>query len=114
MHINPKIKTYAGQPARISQVTKGGGRKLYALKTCGGTVATAFDTSGPLQEYASKKLLSLGRHQKRDLERFAAKIAAWAKDGQQWAARGDREMAKVHQRDVRDQIPVRLYNAINR
>ena len=83
------------------------------------------------------------KHQKRDLERFAAKIAAWAKDGKQWAAEGDEEMAQVHQRDVRDlqavyrailrgdypkaaelayqldtivrdQIPVRLYNEINR
>ena len=83
------------------------------------------------------------KHEKRDLERFAAKIAAWAKDGKQWAAQGDHEMAKVHQRDVRDlkavyqaicrgdyakaaqlayrldtivldQIPPRLYIAINR
>ena len=83
------------------------------------------------------------KYEKRDLERFAARIAAWAKDGKQWAAEGDQEMAKVHQRDVRDlkavyqaicrgdyakaaelaykldtivrdQIPVRLYNAINR
>jgi len=82
------------------------------------------------------------KYEKRDLERFAAKIAAWAKDGKQWAAQGDQEMAKVHQRDVRnlkavyraiqqgdyckaaelayrldtivrDQIPVRLYNTIN-
>ena len=59
MHINPKAKTYAGQPARISQVTKGGGRKLYALKTSGGTVATAFDTPAALREYADKKLLCL-------------------------------------------------------
>ena len=82
------------------------------------------------------------KHQKRDLERFAAKIAAWAKDGKQWAAEGDKEMAQAYQRDVRDlqavyrairrgdyakasqlayeldtivrdQIPVRLYNEIN-
>jgi hypothetical protein len=82
-------------------------------------------------------------HEKRDLERFAEKIAAWALDGKGWAARGDREMAKTHERDVhdlqavhaavrrgdyrkaaelaywldtivRDQIPVRLFNAINR
>ena len=60
MHINPKAKTYAGQPARISQVAKTtGGRKLYALKTCGGTVATAFDTPAALREYADKKLLCL-------------------------------------------------------
>ena len=83
------------------------------------------------------------KYHKRDLERFAAKIAAWAKGGKQWAAEGDREMAQAHQRDirdlqavyraiqcgdypraaelayqldtiVRDQIPVRLYNEINR
>jgi len=81
-------------------------------------------------------------HEKRDLERFAEKIAAWARDGKRWAARGDREMVKTHERDVRDlqaihaavrrgdyrkaaelayrldtivrdQIPVRLYNTIN-
>ena len=82
------------------------------------------------------------KYHKRDLERFAAKIAAWAEDGQQWAAEGDREMAESHKQDVRDlqavyrairrgdyakasqlayeldtivrdQIPVRLYNEIN-
>lgn len=73
MHINPKVKTYAGQPARISQVTKGGGRKLYALKTCGGTVATAFDTPAALQKYANKKLLRLGKHEKRDEEMTMSK-----------------------------------------
>ncbi|MGE4157623.1 MAG: hypothetical protein AB7F75_00835 [Planctomycetota bacterium] len=81
-------------------------------------------------------------HEKRDLERFAKNIAAWARDGKRWAARGDREMAETHERDVlalkavhaavlrgdyreaaklaypldtivRDQIPARLYNAIN-
>lgn len=81
-------------------------------------------------------------YEKRDLKRFAEKIAAWARDGKRWAARGDREMVKTHERDVRDlqavhaavqrgdyrkaaelayrldtivrdQIPVRLYNAIN-
>ena len=60
MHINPKVKTYAGQPARINQVMKtSGGRKLYALKTSGGTAAAAFDTPAPLREYADKKLLCL-------------------------------------------------------
>ncbi len=83
------------------------------------------------------------KYYKRDLERFAAKIAAWAEDGQQWAAEGDKEMAESHKQDVRDlqavyrairrgdypeaaelayqldtivrdQIPVRLYNEINR
>ena len=83
------------------------------------------------------------KYEKRDLERFAAKIAAWAEDGKQWAAEGDKEMAQAYQRDirdlqavyrairqgdypeaaelayqldtiVRDQIPVRLYNEINR
>ena len=81
-------------------------------------------------------------HEKRDLKRFAAKIAAWARDGKRWDAEGNHEMAKVNARDtqeltciynaiqrgdyqsaaamarrldtiVRDQIPVRLYNAIN-
>ena len=59
MHINPNVRTYAGQPARISQVTTVGRRKLYALKTAGGTVATAFDTPVVLREYAKKKLLRL-------------------------------------------------------
>ena len=83
------------------------------------------------------------KYEKRDLERFAAKIAAWAKDGKQCTAEGDEEMAKAYKWDVRDlkavyqaicrgdyakaaelayrldtivrdQIPVRLYNAINR
>lgn len=81
-------------------------------------------------------------HEKRDLERFAKNIADWARDGKCWAAKGDREMADTHERDVlaleavhdavrrgdyqgaaklaypldtivRDQIPARLYNAIN-
>jgi hypothetical protein len=39
-------------------------------------------------------------HEKRDLERFAKNIAAWARDGKRWAARGDREMAETHERDV--------------
>ena len=59
MHINPNVKTYAGQVARISQVTTVGQRRLYALKTAGGTVATAFDTPVVLRKYANKKLLRL-------------------------------------------------------
>ena len=59
MHINPNAKTYAGQVARISKVTTVGLRKLYALKTAGGTVATAFDTPAVLLEYAKEKLLRL-------------------------------------------------------
>jgi len=82
------------------------------------------------------------KHEKRDLERFAENIRAWKRDGERWAARGDQEMVETHERDVRDlqavhnavrdgdyalaaklayhldtivrdQIPVRLYNAIN-
>ena len=82
-------------------------------------------------------------HEKRDLEQFTRKITAWAEEGKRWASRGDREMAERHELDVlalnevhaavrggdypkaarlahgldtivRDQIPARLYNAINR
>jgi hypothetical protein len=91
-----------------------------------------------------EKTMTTNRYEqeKRDLVRFAAKIAAWKRDGDKWAAEGDREMAEVHEKDVgdlqaiynavrrgdyrdaarlarnldtlvRDQIPNRLYNAIN-
>ena len=82
-------------------------------------------------------------HEARDLERFAANIDAWIKQGDRWTAEGDQEMAKTCERDardlkaiyaaveqgdyrkaaklarrldtvVRDEIPVRLYNAITR
>jgi hypothetical protein len=82
-------------------------------------------------------------NERTDLQRFAQKIAAWAKQGTRWAAKGDREMAQTHERDVqdlravydavksgdyrhaavlaynldtlvRDQIPTRLYNEINK
>ena len=81
-------------------------------------------------------------HEKRDLERFAKNIDAWAEEGERWASRGDREMAERHELDVlalnevhaavrggdypkaarlahgldtivRDQIPAKLYIAIN-
>ena len=82
------------------------------------------------------------RYERRDLERFAANIDAWVKQGERWAAEGDHEMAKTCEQDahdlqaiydavaqgdyreaarlarrldtvVRDEIPVRLYNAIH-
>ncbi len=83
------------------------------------------------------------RNERRDLERLAQAITRWERQGQEWAAEGDAEMARVHAKDaadlralaaavkagdyrraaaiayrldtiVRDQIPCRLYNAINR
>lgn len=83
------------------------------------------------------------KYETRDLERFAANIAAWVEQGKRWATEGDQEMAKSCERDaadlkaihaaveqgdyrkalklarrldtvVRDEIPVRLYNAIHR
>ena len=83
------------------------------------------------------------RNDRRDLERLARAIARWERQGKKWAAEGDAEMAQVHAKDasdlrrlanavkagdyrraaniayrldtiVRDQIPLRLYNAINR
>jgi len=81
---------------------------------------------------------------KADLERFAARIAAWERQGMRIAeADNDREMARLTRKDVRDlnaiynaaksgefkkaaklayrldtivsdEIPARLYNAINR
>jgi hypothetical protein len=83
------------------------------------------------------------KNEARDLKRLAENIARWERQGQKWAAEDDAEMAKVHAKDVenlrtiaeavktgnyrraadiayrldtivRDQIPARLYNAINR
>jgi hypothetical protein len=83
------------------------------------------------------------RNDRRDLERLAQAIARWERQGKKWAAEGDAEMARVHAKDaadlralaaavktgdyryaavlarhldtiVRDQIPARLYNTINR
>ena len=82
------------------------------------------------------------KSEKRDLELFAARIDEWEQDGKQWAARGNERMANTHEDDVlylravytaieegdygkaarlaaildtavREQIPVRLYNAIS-
>ncbi len=81
------------------------------------------------------------KFERRDLERFEKKIAAWKKQAMREDARGNEEDAKVYWEDVkglnevydavlagdyeragsvanelatlvRDQIPVRLYNAI--
>ena len=84
-------------------------------------------------------------HEKRDLERFAKNIDAWAEDGKRWSAGDagdDQETAETYERDVlalrdiyaavrqgnypkaarlahgldsivRDQIPAKLYIAIN-
>ena len=52
--------TYAGQPARIivaAELT--GGRVLLALKTAGGTVATAYDSACELRALAAEKHLVL-------------------------------------------------------
>ena len=83
------------------------------------------------------------KNETRDLQRLAENTARWERRGQEWAAEGDAEMARVHAKDakdlralaaavkagdyrraaaiayrldtiVRDQIPCRLYNAINR
>jgi leucyl aminopeptidase len=81
------------------------------------------------------------RNERRDLERLAQAIARWERQGQEWAAEGDAEMARVHAKDaedlrkvaeavkdgeyelararvqrldtiVRDQVPCRLYNRL--
>ena len=58
IHVNAQVRTYAGQTARLLQVaTTGTGRKLYALKTAGGTVATAWDTPEGLRAYGDEKRL---------------------------------------------------------
>ena len=52
--------TYAGQPAKIALAfTSSGGRRLYALTTPGGTVATAWDRDYPLRRFADQKLLKV-------------------------------------------------------
>ena len=82
------------------------------------------------------------RYEARDLERFAANIARLIEHGERWAKVGDKEMARTYAKDardlqaiydaveqgdyskatrlarrldtvVRDEIPVRLYNAIH-
>ncbi len=48
--------TYTGQEARIALAARlSNGRRLYALKTIGGTVATAWDTDKELREYAAQR-----------------------------------------------------------
>ena len=83
------------------------------------------------------------KNEARDLERLAGNIARWERQGRRWADEGDAEMARTHAKDakylraladavkagnyrraatiarrvdtvVRDLIPARLYNAINR
>lgn len=58
--INPKISPYAGQEAGITvAATLSSGRRILALRTCGGVVATAFDRSDGLRRHAAKRLLQL-------------------------------------------------------
>ena len=52
--------TYAGQPARLYVAMKTSrGRKLFALRTPGGVVATAWDTVLGLRRLATKRHLNL-------------------------------------------------------
>ena len=64
MELNPTHPgTYTGQEARIVlAVRTSRGRCLYALKTIGGTVATAWDTDKELREYAAQRRMVLKRH----------------------------------------------------
>jgi hypothetical protein len=59
IHVGKDIKTYAGQEARITRAFRDGNRTLYALKTCGGTLATAWDEVAGLEAYAAEKMLVL-------------------------------------------------------
>ena len=52
--------TYVGQPARLYVALETGrGRKLFALRTPGGVIATAWDTSRELRRFAAEKQLDL-------------------------------------------------------
>ena len=55
-----KTRTYAGEEARITlAAVTTQNRKLYALKTVGGTVATAWDEAKGLARLATKMRLNL-------------------------------------------------------
>ena len=61
MKRNPTHRgTYAGQPARLYVALETSrGRKLFALRTPSGVVATAWDTSRELRRFAAEKHLNL-------------------------------------------------------
>jgi len=61
MKTNPKHRgTYTGQPATLHVALETSrGRKLFALRTAGGVVATAWDTSRELRRFAAEKFLNL-------------------------------------------------------
>ena len=42
------------------------------------------------------------KNERRDLERLAQAIARWERQGEEWAAEGDAEMARVHAKDAAD------------
>jgi hypothetical protein len=52
--------TYAGQPARLYVAAETSrGRKLFALRTPGGVLATAWDTARRLRRLAAERHLNL-------------------------------------------------------
>ena len=61
MKRNPTHRgTDAGQPATLYvAVETSRGRKLFALRTAGGVVATAWDTAHDLRRFAAEKYLDL-------------------------------------------------------
>lgn len=61
MKKNPTHRgTYTGQPATLYvAVETSQGRKLFALRTPGGVLATAWDTSRDLRRFAAEKYLNL-------------------------------------------------------
>jgi hypothetical protein len=61
MKRNPTHRgTYAGQPTKLYVAfTNSRGRKLYALRTPGGVLATAWDTSHELRRFAAARYLDL-------------------------------------------------------
>lgn len=59
--LNPKHKgTYTGQPAKLLVAAElSSGRKLYAIHTAGGCLATEYDSSAGLRKFAAERYLKL-------------------------------------------------------
>ena len=61
MHLNPThAGTYIGQPVRLYVAMENSrGRKLFALRSIGGVIATAWDTARELRRFAAERYLDL-------------------------------------------------------
>jgi len=61
MHLNPThAGTYIGQPVRLYVAMETSrGRKLFALRSIGGVIATAWDTACELRRFAAERYLDL-------------------------------------------------------